>query len=100
MRKVIMHEEDTVPVRVQDGVIDIVKDFTYLGSSLSHNREVINQMCCRIAKASQAFRHLTEPIFQIHLSISTKRTVYRAVVIPILLYGAKMWAILGVSIYS
>ena len=49
---------------------------------------------CRIAKASQAFEHLREPIFRnSNFSISTKRAVYKAVVLSVLLYGAETWPI-------
>ena len=59
----VVNEEDTIPVRVQDGVTDMLKDFTYLGSSLSHDGKFINEVCCGIAKASQPFGHMKEPTF-------------------------------------
>ena len=38
----VVNEEDTIPVRVQDGVTDMIKDFTYLGSSLSRDGKFIS----------------------------------------------------------
>ena len=48
----------------------------------------------RIAKAARAFGSLRKPTFQDrHLSIATKRQVYRAVVLSVLLHGAKTWVL-------
>ena len=72
----------------------MVDDFIYLGSSLSGDGEISTEVYRRIAKASQAFGHLRESIFQNNiLSITTKRMVYRAAVLSILLYGVETWAI-------
>ena len=46
----------------------------------------------RIARASRAFGMLRKPIFNNRsLSVPTKRTVYRAVVLSTLLYGSETW---------
>ena len=53
-------------------------------------------MCvsCRIARASKAFGCLKEPVFLNRtLSTDTKRAVYKAVVVSILLYGAETWTL-------
>ena len=72
-------EDGTVSVRVQGEVIDMVDEFIYFGSS---NGEITTEVYRRIAKASQAFGHLRESTFRNNtLSVSTKRMVYRAVVL-------------------
>ena len=46
----------------------------------------------RIARAARAFGALCRPVFQDNkLSLETKRMVYRAVVMGVLLYGAEAW---------
>ena len=77
---------------MEGGEIQMVEGFTYLGSKLSADGEVTAKVNCRIAKASKAFGCLRVPIFLNRtLSINTKRAVYKAVVISILLYGAETW---------
>ena len=44
-------EEGIISVRVQGGVIDMVEDFIYLGSSLSGDGEISTEVYHRIAKA-------------------------------------------------
>ena len=47
----------------------------------------------RIARASKAFGALRRPVFgDKDLSLRTKRLVYRAVVLGVLLYGSETWA--------
>ena len=61
--------------------------FTYLGSVLSSDGEVMEDVKCRIAKASRAFGCLRASIFNnLNLSVPTKRGVYRATVMSVLMY--------------
>ena len=86
--------DDVSPVVVPGGEIEMVSDFTYLGSKLSSDGEISAEVSSRIAKASKAFGCLRVPIFLNHtLSIGTKKAVYKAVVISILLYGAETWTL-------
>ena len=81
-------------MQVEGGSLEVVKHFTYLGSNISRDGEVTVEIDCRIAKASRAFGCLKKPIFQDrNLSIATKRQVYRAVVLSVLLYGAETWVL-------
>ena len=90
---------DILPVQLEGGPIEIVQEFTYLGSSISKDGEVKGEVKCRIGKAARAFGCLHKPIFQNHrLSVETKRKVYRAVVLSVLLYGAETWAIKAESV--
>ena len=85
---------DTMPVQVGDDSVEVVQDFTYLGSNITSDRELKSEVECRIAKAARAFRCLQKSIFQNrHRSVETKRKVYKVVVLSVLLYGAEMWTI-------
>ena len=53
----------------------------------------------RIRKAAREFGCLQKSIFQNkYLSVETKRVVYKAAVLYILLYGAETWAIKAESL--
>ena len=87
-------EDDSPVQQVEDGAIEMVSEFTYLGSVVTSDGELNKEVRCRIAKAARVFGCLKEPIFQSkHLSVETKRAVYRAVVLATLLYGADTWTI-------
>ena len=55
--------EDVAPVQVEGGEIEMVEQFSDLGSVLSCDGEVMKDVKSRIAKASKAFGCLRIPIF-------------------------------------
>ena len=86
-------------MELDSGSIKIVQDFTYLGSNITSNGEVQNEVKIRISKAARAFGCLQKSIFQDRrLSVETKRRVYEATVLSVLLYGAKTWSIKAESV--
>ena len=85
---------DSLPLQVGEDLIEVLNDFTYLGSNISSDGEVGKDVSIRIAKAARAFGCLQKSIFQnSRLSIDTKRKVYKATVLAVLLYGAEAWTI-------
>ena len=85
-------EEDRQPIAVEGGTIDHVNQFQYLGSIISPNGQIDAEIDRCIANASKAFGELRQAVFRDHnLSITTKRLIYQACVLSILLYGAECW---------
>ena len=92
-------DSDVRPVPVEGGSFDILDHFTYLGADISRDGEITSEVNCRIAKAARAFGCLKRPILQNkNLTVITKRTVYKAVVLSVLLYGAETWTTKAVHI--
>ena len=61
---------------------------------MCHDGEITCEVSCRIAKAVRVFGCLRVLIFlNGSLSISTKRDVYEAAVLSVLLYGVEMWTV-------
>ena len=86
--------EDLKPVDTEGGPVEMVNDFTYLGSNITVDGEVGTEAKLRIGKASRAFGCLRNAIFRDrNFSVETKRKVYGAVVLSVLLYGAETWAV-------
>ena len=84
--------EDTQPVHTEGGPIETVHDFTYLGSNITVDGEIKDEVKCRMSKAARAFGCLQRSIFQNwSFSTETKQRVYRATVLSVLLYGAETW---------
>ena len=85
-------EEVQLPLQVGDIQLEAVSHFKYLGSILHQNGLSESDVKERIARASRTFGMLRKPIFNNKsLSVPTKRTVYRAVVLSTLLYGSEIW---------
>ena len=78
------------PISLENGTIEVIDNFPYLGSNLTKNGQLGCEIDARVAKAAKAFGCIRNSIFQ-NLSTPTKRKVYQATVLPILLYGAETW---------
>ena len=69
-----------------------VDTFKYLGSCINSAANLDDEVLCRISRASQAFGRLHTRVWHERgISIKTKLSVYRAVVLPSLLYGCETW---------
>ncbi|BHF73883.1 hypothetical protein SprV_0401696700 [Sparganum proliferum] len=71
-----------------------MENFSYLGSTLSRNTKIDDEVANRISKASQAFSRLQSTVWNRHgLQLSTKLKMYKALILPTLLYGAETWTV-------
>ena len=68
--------------------------FTYLGSTLNKSANIDDEIAARLAKASSAFGRLREKVWDRRgITTDTKIKVYKAVVLPTLLYGCESWTV-------
>jgi len=73
-----------------DTALAVVDKFCYLGSTLSSNANIDDD----ISKASQSFGRLTKRLWDDRgISLSTKVDVYKAAILTSLLYGAGSWVL-------
>ncbi|BHF57900.1 hypothetical protein SprV_0100084600 [Sparganum proliferum] len=81
-------------INVNGTQLQVVENFPYLGSTLSRNTKIDHEVANRISKASQAFGRLQSTVWNRHgLQLSTKLKMYKAVILPTLLYGAETWTV-------
>ncbi|BHF77930.1 hypothetical protein SprV_0602104000 [Sparganum proliferum] len=74
--------------------LQVVENFPYLGSTLSRNTKIDDEVANRISKVSQAFGRLQSTVWNRHgLQLSSKLKMYKAVILPTLLYGAETWTV-------
>nr|VZI00466.1 unnamed protein product [Spirometra erinaceieuropaei] len=102
-KTVVMHQPPphsvTTPnappqISVNGTQLQVVENFPYLGSTVSRNTKIDNKVANRISKASQAFGRLQSTVWNRHgLQLSTKLKMYKAVILPTLLYGAETWTV-------
>jgi len=69
-------EGDGSPVDVGTGMVEMVKNFTYLGSNLSSDCDAPCEVKCRLARASKAFGAMQVPIFLIDIYLSILRDLF------------------------
>nr|VZH90165.1 unnamed protein product [Spirometra erinaceieuropaei] len=101
-KTVVMHQlppnSATAPnapqINVNGTQLQVVENFPYLGSTLSRNTKIDDEVANRISKASQAFGRLQSTVWNRHgLQLSTKLKMYKAVILPTQLYGAETWTV-------
>ncbi|BHF75455.1 hypothetical protein SprV_0501855100 [Sparganum proliferum] len=81
-------------ISVNGTQLQTVENFPYLGSILSRNTKIDDEVANRISKASQAFGRLQSTVWNRHgLQLSTKLKMYTAVILPTLLYGTETWTV-------
>ena len=84
--------EDRTPMKLGEEEIQSVNEFPYLGSQADSSGRMAMDMERWISQASKAFGALRKPVLLDHnLKISTRRKVYQACVLSVLLYGSECW---------
>ena len=82
------YSEPTITVNGQK--LQVVYKFTYLGSTLSRAVHIDDEVTARTAKASVAFGRLRTNVWERNgIRLDTKLKVYKAVVLPTLLYACE-----------
>ncbi|BHF68572.1 hypothetical protein SprV_0301160800 [Sparganum proliferum] len=81
-------------ISVMGAQMQVVDDFTYLGSTLSRNTKIDDKVARRISKASQPLDRLKNTVWN-HpgLHLNTKLKMYKADILSTLLYGAETWTV-------
>jgi len=88
-------EEDETYMMVDGDKVEVVKKFTYLGSLVTDDCSVGNEIMIRIGRAASAFKSLKKCLWERReIALPTKIHVFRASVLAILLYGSETWNLL------
>ena len=81
-------------IMIRNTALNVVQDFTYLGSIISSSCDLERELNNRLCKASAAFGQLKDRVYlNRNLKLATKIRVYHAIVVSILLYGCETWTI-------
>ena len=79
-------------ISIGDYTLEVIEDFTYLGSTISSNLSLEAEINKRIGKAASAMSRLSTRVWEnTNLTTNTKIAVYNACVLSTLLYGSETW---------
>ncbi|KAI5731130.1 hypothetical protein M8J77_005084 [Diaphorina citri] len=82
------------PITIRNEPLCVVENFKYLGSRIVRNNDATIEVKSRISAASVAFGRLYTRVWKQHnLSLGTKLTIYKTIVLSTLLYGSETWTI-------
>ncbi|BHF69540.1 hypothetical protein SprV_0301258600 [Sparganum proliferum] len=81
-------------INVNGNQLQVVDNFTYLGSTLSRSFKIDDEVVHRISKASQAIGHFQNTVWYRHgLQLSTKLKMHKTVILPTLMYKEETWTV-------
>ena len=81
-------------ISIDDVELKVVDSFKYLGSMISNDGSLDEEITSRISKANQAFRRLRNRLLNHRIvTLDTKLKVYRAVVFSSLLHDCETWTV-------
>ena len=85
---------NSLSLNIEGSAISKVHCFRYLGSNISSNCCLDDEISYRICKGTSAFGRLNSMVFRNrNLKLKTKIAVYNAVVVSVLLYGSETWTL-------
>jgi hypothetical protein len=90
---VMCQDVSEVPnISIEDYSLEVVQDFTYLGSTISNDLSLEAEINKRIGKAASSMSRLSTRVWEnTKLTTNTKIAVYNACVLSTLLYGSETW---------
>lgn len=80
-------------IQVGNHNFEVVKNFVYLGTQITNTNNVSEEIQRRIALANRCYFGLSRQLSSKALSRRTKLTMYTALILPVLLYGAEAWTL-------
>jgi hypothetical protein len=86
--------DDDININIRNQKIETADSFTYLGCTITKDQRHDTEISVRIAKASKAFNMLRHSIWhRKSVSITARLRIFRACVLPVLLYGSETWSL-------
>ncbi|CAF1113431.1 unnamed protein product [Rotaria magnacalcarata] len=83
---------------IRDQNIETVDDFNYLGCNIANDQTQAKEIEVRIGKASSAFNSLRRIAwYRKCISIQAKVRIFKACILPVLLYGSEIWCLKAVE---
>ena len=79
------------PIKIDNTEVEIVNNFTYLGSIISSEGDCTTEIKTRISKAKQAFAAMQRTWKSKKISLKTKCRLFKSNVLSVLLYGSECW---------
>ncbi|KAI8491212.1 hypothetical protein Bbelb_308450 [Branchiostoma belcheri] len=78
-------------ITVNNSQVEVVDQFTYLGSVISNSGEVEPDINCRVGKAASVFRRMNSIWSATTINLDTKLRLYNSIVLPTAIYASETW---------
>jgi reverse transcriptase-like protein len=94
-KMMVMNGKIETPLVIRGETVEVEEKFSYLGVSVSKDQSTAGEeVDMRISKAVGVFRALYHRLWKRkQISVETKMAIYRAAVLPVLLYDSETWVL-------
>jgi hypothetical protein len=87
-------DDEPIDIIIRNQKIEKTDEFNYLGCYVSKDQTECKDIETRVSKASNAFNSLRRIVwYRKCISIQAKIRIFRASVLPVLLYGSELWSL-------
>ena len=94
LKRTVSSPESPIILNIDGTELNEVQCFRYLGSNISANCSLNDEVSYRIGRTASAYGRLRPRVFEnYNLNLHTKVSVYHAVVVSTLLYGSETWTL-------
>lgn len=80
-------------ITIGDHNFEVVQQFTYLGSRVSTDNNITEDIRARVLAANRAYFSLIKPLKSRNVSRRTKLELYKSLIIPVLTYSSETWTL-------
>jgi len=78
-------------VRIDNSTFERVEDFKYLGTTLTNQNSIAEEIKCRL-RSGNACYHSVKNILSSRL-LPKNLKIYRIIILPVVLYGCETWSL-------
>ena len=76
-----------------DNSIESVEDFKYLGTTLTNQNSIQEEIKCRLKLGNACYYSVQNLLSSSLLSKNLKIKIYRTIILPVVLYGCETWSL-------
>jgi hypothetical protein len=80
-------------VRTDNSTFDRVEEFKYLGTTLTNQNSILEEIKSRLRSGSACYHSVQNLLSSRLLSNNLKIKIYRTTILPVVLYGCKIWSL-------
>jgi hypothetical protein len=80
-------------VRINNSTFERVEKFKYLGTTLTHQNSILEEIKSRLKLGNACYHSLQNLLSSRLLSKNLKIKIYRTIIMPVVLYGCETWSL-------
>jgi len=80
-------------VRIDNSTFERVEDFKYLGTTLTNQNSIAEEIKCRLRSGNACYHSVKNILSSRLLPKNLKIKIYRIIILPVVLYGCETWSL-------